>query len=403
MMFFENLQMALLAIRANKARSLLTMLGMIIGISSVIAIMSLGDTIRNAFVIEFEALSMGKISTYIDDENETATERNSFLLQDEDELRAFLGEDICYVGYETSQRVDVTSGRQKDEVRIEGLAANPESYVYLDMIHGRMFSDHDIESRRHCIVIENRTATKLFGRENAVGETIRCTIMDELYDLTVVGVYQLHQSGFLRLLEGDNPTRYAYVPETLFIDEGTLYPYIAVVASDGVDTAELSEKLKSYFARQKGIEESMIFPTSTADDMKFMDDLLLALSAGMGAIAAISLLVGGIGIMNIMLVSVTERTREIGIRKALGAETSHVLMQFLVESAMISAVGGILGTAFGIGMVAIAAAFVDLPVVVRPSTVLLAVAFSALVGIGFGMYPAAKAAKADPIEALRYE
>ena len=134
-----------------------------------------------------------------------------------------------------------------------------------------------------------------------------------------------------------------------------------------------------------------------------MNSILSKLSLVVGAIAAISLVVGGIGIMNIMLVSVTERTREIGVRKALGAQTSDVMFQFLIESAAISAGGGIIGTALGIGVVGIGAALVGMSVVVNPGTVLLAVGFSALVGIFFGLYPASKAAKADPIEALRYE
>ncbi len=127
------------------------------------------------------------------------------------------------------------------------------------------------------------------------------------------------------------------------------------------------------------------------------------LSAAVGGIAAISLLVGGIGIMNIMLVSVTERTREIGIRKALGAKTRDVLIQFLTESAILSALGGILGVAVGGGLVLLGGTLFHMKVVIKPSVILVAVGFSALVGLFFGIYPASKAAKADPIDALRYE
>ena len=134
-----------------------------------------------------------------------------------------------------------------------------------------------------------------------------------------------------------------------------------------------------------------------------MDSIMGGISAGVGAIAAISLVVGGIGIMNIMLVSVTERTREIGIRKALGARTRDVLIQFLTESAILSAMGGIIGVFLGVGIVLIGGAALSVSVVIRPFVVVLAVGFSALVGIFFGMYPASRAAKADPINALRYE
>lgn len=134
-----------------------------------------------------------------------------------------------------------------------------------------------------------------------------------------------------------------------------------------------------------------------------IDQMMGGLAMAVGGIAAISLLVGGIGIMNIMLVSVTERTREIGIRKALGAKTRDVMIQFLTESAILSAMGGIIGIIIGVGTVSLGALALGVPVVVKPGVVILAVGFSAVVGIFFGLYPASKAAGSDPIDALRYE
>ena len=139
------------------------------------------------------------------------------------------------------------------------------------------------------------------------------------------------------------------------------------------------------------------------EEMNSVDSVMGALSMAVGGIAAISLLVGGIGIMNIMLVSVTERTREIGIRKALGARTKDVLIQFLTESAILSACGGIIGILLGVGLVSLGGMAFGLSVVIKPGVILVAVTFSAVVGIFFGLYPASKAAKADPIDALRYE
>ena len=139
------------------------------------------------------------------------------------------------------------------------------------------------------------------------------------------------------------------------------------------------------------------------EEMGTVDSVMGALSAAVGGIAAISLLVGGIGIMNIMLVSVTERTREIGIRKALGARTRDVLIQFLTESAILAACGGTIGVIFAVSVVSLGGILLNLPVVIKPGIILLAVSFSAVVGIFFGIYPASKAAKADPIDALRYE
>ena len=153
----------------------------------------------------------------------------------------------------------------------------------------------------------------------------------------------------------------------------------------------------------KNRPEHQIYTYTAQEEMDAVDQVMGGLSVAVGGIAAISLVVGGIGIMNIMLVSVTERTREIGIRKALGAKTRDVMLQFLTESAILSAMGGILGILIGTGLVSLGAMALQVSVVVKPSVIILAVGFSAMVGIFFGLYPASKAAGADPIDALRYE
>ena len=166
---------------------------------------------------------------------------------------------------------------------------------------------------------------------------------------------------------------------------------------------QLNTEIKAYFSKIKNRQPSDWYISSIQDEMKQVDGVMKGISAAVGGIAAISLLVGGIGIMNIMLVSVTERTREIGIRKALGASTGDILVQFLTESALLSALGGLIGVLLAMGLVSLGATAFGLSVVIRPGIILVAVLFSAIVGIFFGIYPANKAAKEDPIVALRYE
>ena len=176
-----------------------------------------------------------------------------------------------------------------------------------------------------------------------------------------------------------------------------------VYASEDVNLDEFFQQLIAYVANYKGREPSDMYMETAMEQMNSVDTMMGGLSAAVGGIAAISLLVGGIGIMNIMLVSVTERTREIGIRKSLGAKTRDILIQFLTESAILSACGGIIGITIGVGLVSLIGLAFGIGVVIKPSVVVLAVSFSAVVGIFFGLYPASKAAKADPIDALRYE
>ena len=211
-------------------------------------------------------------------------------------------------------------------------------------------------------------------------------------------------SAFQKLLMGGSgDTGSAYIPYTLLTWPNDQFFYCRLYAKDGTDMVDFMSRLTAYLGKLKDRKAEDFYTNTVADEMGSIDSLMGGLSMAVGGIAAISLLVGGIGIMNIMLVSVTERTREIGIRKALGARTRDVLIQFLTESAILSALGGIIGVLLAVSLVTAGGAALGLPVVIKPGIIILAVSFSAVVGIFFGIYPASKAAKADPIDALRYE
>ncbi len=401
MLVFENLKLAFSSICANKMRSFLTMLGMIIGISSVIAIVSLGDTMRTLMANEYKNIGLGLSYMFIMTPDDVYTDDSLFSVEDAANIKEAMGDSLSYVGFQFSNRTDMRVGRKNKTLYMTGLAENPTAMQNLKIIAGRMLTDRDFQEKHKYVVLQKETAEEFFGEaENAVGKTVKMKLSEEMEDVLVIGVYENTDSAFMKLMSGGSMET-AYVPESVVVTEFNWSVYFIV--SDTSQMEQVQARVKAYIARMKNIPQDYIQLSSAAEEMQSIDSMLGAMSSVVGAIAAISLLVGGIGIMNIMLVSVTERTREIGIRKALGARTGDILTQFLIEAAMISAAGGAIGTFFGVSAVALGGMAFGLETVVKPQVILVAVAFSAMVGVGFGLYPARKAAKADPVVALRYE
>ncbi|MDO4295442.1 MAG: ABC transporter permease [bacterium] len=400
---FENIAMAFSAIRANKTRSFLTMLGIIIGIGSVIAIVSIGDSMRGLMTDLYKEVGINRVVTYISYEVEEYRMSDYFTIDDLEQIQEAFPEEIAYLDFQSSDSQDAIYGRNRLKIYYTGINSGYDKVQPVNIIHGRMINEDDVQNRKKNIVLEKNTAIQLFGTDDVVGRSFRSSINKDLDDYYVVGVYEKSMSAFAALMMGTGGDGEAYAPYTLMVDPDTWNFSLNFYVADGVDQSILQPKFVRYLAKMKDRSENLITYYSAKDEMGQWDTILASLSVAVGAIAAISLLVGGIGIMNIMLVSVTERTREIGIRKALGARTRDVLMQFLTESAIISAFGGVIGVLLGVGLVSLGGAALGVAVVVRPSVVLLAVSFSAVVGIFFGLYPASKAAKADPIDALRYE
>lgn len=403
MLIFENISLALSSIRVNKMRSFLTMLGMIIGISSVISIVSLGDTMRSVIADEFENIGTTLAYSYIISESDYYASNETYTYDDIENIKEVFGENVEYIGAGAMVSGKIKNGRVIKDASLGGLAENPEVYKNLNIIHGKMFSNNDIKNSRPYIIIEDKTAQEIFGTTNAVGKVLRIQVNEDLLEFTVTGIYKNNDSALKKLLGGSETRAVTYVPETAITEKDGLFWSIEISSSNEISVDEFKAKFISYVSRAKGIKPENVRYYTAEEEMKSIDGMMSTLALVVGAIAAISLVVGGIGIMNIMLVSVTERTREIGIRKALGARTEDILLQFLVESAIISAAGGIIGTILGTSLVAIGSMAFGISAIVKPQVVIIAVVFSAMVGIFFGLYPARKAAKADPIDALRYE
>ncbi|WP_037372399.1 ABC transporter permease [Anaerovorax odorimutans] len=403
MLFLENLKLALNAIKTNKMRSFLTMLGIIIGISSVIAITSIGDSAKAVIGKEFDNYGKNNLYIYLNWRLIEDSVEYSDLISPEDieALKKRFSNEIAYIAPSVSYSSKVTVARLNGKFDIQGVAADYNKYKKMTILKGRMINESDVKGEKNRIVIDKDAAMYFFNSTDVVGKTLPLTISDESKDLTIVGVYEVEKSIFSGMMSGDSYT--AYSPYTILENVDRTTSYLDLYATDKADISTIGKKLTDYLSRIKDKPNDLYLVETLQSQQGTMDKILGTLSLAIGAIAAISLIVGGIGIMNIMLVSVTERTREIGIRKSLGARTKDILQQFLIESMIISAIGGLIGTFLGIGIAAIGMSFAKISIVINPMVIIIAVVFSAVVGMFFGLYPARKAAKLDPIEALRYE
>lgn len=400
--WLENIKIAFKSILSNKMRSLLTMLGIIIGISSVISIVSIGDSMKGVMDDIYKNFGKNRAVLYVGNIEDFRT-TDFFYNDDLEILKERFSEKLAYICPSDSLRSDVTAGRNTIKLNMEFIDSGYDKVQQIKMLYGRMINSKDIERKSKVVVLEQKAALKLFGKDNAVGKTIRVKIDNNMEDLLVVGVYKIEQSPLLTLMQGQSNYENSFIPYTMPTSSYYAYYALDIFIDEKYSMAITGDEIINYIARMKNrTPENYIYYT-VEEEQTQVESVVTGLSVAVAAIAAISLLVGGIGIMNIMLVSVTERTREIGIKKALGARTKDVLFQFLIESATLSAIGGIVGTITGIGLVMIGGSFISIPVVVNPASIILAVVFAMVIGIFFGYYPAKKAADSDPIEALRYE
>jgi putative ABC transport system permease protein len=378
------------------------MLGIIIGISSVISIVSIGDSMKGVMDDLYKDFGENRAVLYVGNiENFRTTD--FFYYDDLKLLKERFKEKLSYICPTESLRSDVSVNRNTIKLSMEFIDSGYEKVQQVKMLYGRMINNNDIDRKSKVIVLEQNAALKLFGKDNVVGNTIRVKIDNSMEELLIVGIYKNEQSPLLTLMQGQSMYEDSYIPFTMPYSSNYGYYGLDIFVDDKYSISFTGDEIINYIAKLKNrTTENYIYYT-VEEEQTQVNSVVTGLSVAVAAIAAISLLVGGIGIMNIMLVSVTERTREIGIKKALGARTKDVLFQFLIESATLSSIGGIVGTITGIGLVMIGGSFISIPIVVNPGSIILAVAFAMVIGIFFGYYPAKKAANSDPIEALRYE
>ncbi len=399
----ESFNTAISSLRANTMRSLLTMLGIIIGIASVIGLMGVGEGFSNFIEGEINAVGTNLIFVQSDSESGYPTLTQSDL----DALQRENSAAITSVAGAVSQNAELIANSSAQFSTVSGVTGSFFTINNLtDTTNGTLFDEIDNTTHAAVAVLGYGIANDIFGNENPVGQSV--TINDASFE--VVAVLAANDGG----VQGSSDDN-VYLPlntalqrldvQTTRLGEPAL-SLIYVQASD----ESLVEAAQDDIASVLRNTHDLVY--GAADDFAMQSQSGLVESFGsitgtltvfLGAIAGISLVVGGIGIMNIMLVSVTERTREIGVRKAMGALRRDVLVQFLLESLILTMIGGAIGVVLGIAVSIVGAAYVNVTASVSASTVLLAVGFSALVGIVFGIYPAWQAANLRPIDALRYE
>ena len=298
------------------------------------------------------------------------------------------------------------SGTAYANVNITGTNPGYEKVKNIEMSDGRYITERDVEGSKMVAVVSDKLVTKIFGEgADPIGQEVKIYTSSAIYCYTIVGVYTYKSSGGSTESEEKLTTDF-YMPVTSAQSSSSNknYQTVTIRANDDVDITAFTEELQTYLDKLYIRNQDYQATASNMESMlESMTSMTSTMALAISAIAGISLLVGGIGVMNIMLVSVTERTREIGTRKALGAKSSHIKMQFIVESMIICAIGGIIGIFLGIIIGIIGAKMMGNSPVISPIVILGSFTFSMVIGIFFGYYPAKKAASLDPIEALRYE
>ena len=502
----ENIMLAIAGLKSNKMRALLTMLGIIIGIASVIGVVSVGNAMTSSLTSSMASMGATNITVNVQEKSSTSTssttsknstnsssQKNSNGTQTKNStknssnsgtqskngqssnkeqanvgaqqggasqggggapaggggipaggaMRAASGggmpggfgrqgksssstkdtdlmtmQQINDLETEFSDKISALSvsengdsGKVKNSTTYANISTVGTNIGYkdvknLEISEGRYLLQNDIDGAKDVAIVSDKLVSKIFGSEDPINQQIKVYTSSAIHTYTIIGVYKYKASGGNRTTSDENLTTDIYVPVTVTKKTATNknYQTFTIKAKDGVDVQSFTTELSSYLSKLYEKNTKFEAQASNMESMlESMTTMMTTVALAISAIAGISLVVGGIGVMNIMLVSVTERTREIGTRKALGAKSGHIKMQFIVESIIICSIGGLLGIALGLSLGAVGSKVMGYATAVSPVVILISFSFSMFIGVFFGYYPAKKAAELDPIEALRYE
>ena len=408
--FSQNVRSAIRALLANKLRSALTMLGIVIGVGAVVALLSIGTGAQASITNRIQGIGANLITVFAGVRNQNAPSGAGggatapLTYEESQQLKGLPG--VEAVAPQVQSRQSIKNGIKQESAQVVGVTPD-YAIAHPDQLdHGRFISASDLSSKSRVAVVGSQVVTDLFGGLDPVGKQVK--VNGILFQ--VVGVVKSQGSGgfgFSRDTTTYIPltTAFVYLSRTKVGNQNTVSTIeVAAINSDSIPTAiaSLTDKLTVLHKIKPGATADFTVQNQ-ADILAAATQVTGVLTVFLGAIAGISLVVGGIGVMNIMLVSVTERTREIGLRKAVGARRRDILYQFLTETLVLSVLGGIIGILVGAGISALVNASGTIATVVSIQSVALAFGFSAAIGVFFGIYPANRAAGLKPIEALRYE
>lgn len=404
MNIIESFKQALSSLRANKLRSILTMIGIVMGVFSVITIVAIGNATQSYMDNEFAKIGANVLAVSY----KSGTINSNDVLQNDDMKAIAKVEEIKNVGTSMGRTGTIRLGDKTRNANITGVSSQYKDIMPTDMAQGRMINDIDNSLRSNVVVIKEDFAKANFKNENPIGQKLRVKLgSGSSMNLTVIGVTKAEDSIFGDMMSYESQSVSLTIPLTTLQayypwSDQLNYMYATIESKDKEDLKKIADKVIRILEQKHGNKDKY-YVEFMSEVQEQLNSVLGIVSSVLLVVAVITLVVGGIGIVNILLVSVTERIREIGVRKALGARKRDIIFQFITESIILTGLSGTVGIILGILAGFVISSAISIPPTVDITVVILAFLGSVALGLLFGVYPAKRAADLDPIESLRYE